>query len=423
MKVYVETYGCTNNQALGERLEGLLVSKGLDLAGSIEEAEAIIVNTCTVKARTERRMIRRIRELHDSHRAKSLVVAGCLPTLQSDLVSQVAPNSMTFGTHEYGLIPEAIARKSPGLRQVEAKACGIRRFHRPGIGVIPVSTGCLGACTYCIVRLIKGRLHSYPVDEVVKEVRICEEAGAHEIWLTSQDLAAYGADGRDFDLPVLIKGILDVAGDMRVRLGMMTPSSILTMLDELLDIWADPRVYRFAHIPVQSGSNRVLDSMRRNYTIQDWLEILERLRSAFPPFTISTDIIVGYPGETIKEFKETIELIRFAKPDIVNLSRYEHRPGTPASLLKALPGSEVKRRSRIASNIVRKTTKDANRNWLGWRGDALVSEEGPRGGYVTRNMWYKPIILKSDEKIGSMIELRIFDANENYLMGSKVGEQ
>ncbi len=418
MKVYVESYGCSTNQALGEYLEGALASSGYGLVRSPEEADTIIINTCTVKARTERRMIRRIRELHDAYGGKKLVIAGCMPTVQSDLLSTVSPGSMTFGTYDYDLIPDAITNRdhTKGSNEVPYH---VRDFRRPGIGIVPISTGCLGSCAYCIVRLIKGKLRSYPLDEILKEIERCRDSGAHEIWLTSQDLAAYGFDGSGVNLPGLLRSILDLIGSTRIRLGMMNPSTLIPILDELLEVYRDPRIYSFGHIPLQSGSDGVLRSMMRGYTVGDWTEIIDRIRSEFPSFTISTDIIIGYPDETQRDFEQTIRLMEGTKPDIINLSRYEPRPGTAASQLKSLQGSEVKRRSRIATESFRRITLQANRRWLGWRGECMISEIGLRGGYVARNHSYKPIILNSEELIGSTVDLGVVDTTENYLIGSK----
>ena len=416
MRVYIENYGCTNNQHLGERLEGMLVSRGLEIASNPENAQAIIINTCTVKGRTERRMLNRIDELHQRLGNRKLIIAGCMPTLQSDLIAEVAPGSMCFGTYEYHRIPDALVDGS-GPRSDGQLA----PMHRPGIGITPLSTGCMGECTFCIIRLIKGQLRSFPPERILEEVAGYRERGAHEIWLTSQDLANYGTEGDKGSLPKLLDSILGVAGEMKIRLGMMNPQNILPILEELLDAYEDPRIYKFAHIPVQSGSDRVLAHMGRSYSVEDWRNIISAMRDRHPPFTISTDVIVGYPGEGEDDFRSTLQLLDQARPDIVNISKYEHRPGTPASGMKALPGSEVKGRSREASRLVSRITGEANGAWIGWRGRALVSEKGSRGGYVARNDFYKPIILGENEMLGSMINVTITNANENYLVGSREG--
>jgi len=418
MMVYVETHGCSTNQALGEYLEGMLLSKGFQLAADPEMADWIVLNTCTVKGRTERRMLRRIRELRTRHGGSRLVIAGCMPSVQADLILTESPDSLLFGTDQYSIIPDALLGQTSPQREATVPF-GQRPFHRPGIGVIPISTGCLGRCTYCIVRIIKGALHSYPAESILQEVRRVKALGAHELWLTSQDLAAYGRDGGETSLPDLLERILKEAGETRIRLGMMNPSTAAPILDDLLEAFQDPRVYAFLHLPVQSGSNRILEAMKRDYRVEDWLGVVDRLRSEIPRFAVATDIIVGYPEESPSDFEETLDVLREANPDIVNLSRYEHRPGTPASRLRPLPGAEVKRRSRIASSLISDLTLDANRRWLGWQGHCLVSEKAPRGGYVARNRFYKPILIEGGEPLGSFIEVKVIEARENYLLGSR----
>jgi MiaB-like tRNA modifying enzyme len=365
-----------------------------------------------VKGKTERRMLRRIRELRKNIGNRKLVVAGCMPTLQSDLISKVAPDSLLFGTYEYDNIPDALIDD-----EHQDTLTPVYPMHRPGIGIIPLSTGCLGECAYCIVRLIKGELHSYPPEQIIGEVEIFKERGAHEVWLTSQDLANYGIDRGNRMLPWLLASIMEVAGGMKIRLGMMNPANVIPMLDSLIEVYEDPRIYKFAHIPVQSGSDRVLSKMGRPYSSEDWRDIVKALRSRFPRFTISTDIIVGFPSENEDDFHSTLSLIEEVGPDIVNLSRYEHRPGTPASRMKSLQGSEVKRRSREASRVISRITRNANEDWVGWRGGVLVSEVGSRGGHVGRNDFYKPIILGEEVEIGSTVNATITGANENYLIG------
>ncbi len=415
-KVFVETHGCAANQALGEYLEGLLEEAGLRLVDNAEDADVIVLNTCTVKAQTERRMLRRIREL--SHYSDSrLVVAGCMPTVQADLVRRVAPRAFTFGTYQYHQIPAFITGRPVGQRDWTIPLEPVRP-HRKGIRIIPISTGCNGSCTYCIVRLIKGRLRSYPADQIVRLVDRARRMGFHEIWLTAQDLSAYGLDGGP-RLPELLSLVLREAGNMKIRLGMMNPKTLEPILEDLVSAYQDWRIYRFAHIPVQSGSDHVLADMHRGYSAGEWLGIVERLRHLDRRFVISTDVIVGYPSEREEDLDETVSLIRKARCDIVNISRYEHRPGTPASKLRELPGSVVKKRSRLVSQVVRETMLDANEQWIGWTGEARVSEEAPRGGYLARNPYYKPVVIRDSCIIGEDIDVKIISATQTSLLGVK----
>ena len=332
MKVYVESHGCTNNQGLGEDLKEGLLEAGLLLAERPEEADAVVLNTCTVKGRTERRMLRRIVELRESHGGSRVIVAGCMPTIQEKLIRSVSPDSPTFGTAQYDRIPGCLGS---GMGKVRGRG---QVFHRRGIGIVQVSTGCLGECTYCVVRRVKGTLRSYSPDKILGEIRNHRSRGAHEVWLTSQDLASYGADGGNMRLPELLRAVLSEAGTMRIRLGMMNPDSLRPILPEILTILGDDRIYRFAHLPIQSGSDRVLNSMRRKYTSDEWAEIVDELRSNFPGLSISTDLIVGYPTETPDDFDESVELVSSLKPDMINLSRYEPRPGTELDCHSSLGG-------------------------------------------------------------------------------------
>ncbi len=419
MRFYLESYGCSMNQSLGEYLEGRLEKCGLEPVEVPDGADVIILNTCTVKGKTERRISRRIRDLQTLYRDRRLVIAGCMSSAQPELLERIAPRALRFGTYEYSAIPEAIGART-GAAEPRFIPYHERRFARPGIGIVPVSTGCLGECSYCVVRLIKGKLRSYPADDILKEVDRCRKQGCHELWLTSQDLSAYGCDADGLRAPGLIRSVLGVAGDMRIRLGMMNPSTTLPLLGELVETLDDPRVYRFIHLPIQSGSDRVLESMRRGYCVRDWMRVVKRLRASFPDLTVSTDLIVGYPEETSQDFEDTISFLQRARPDIVNVSRYEHRPGTPSSRMKGLEGKEVKRRSRIASGLVRRISLESNNRWLGWKGRCLVSEVGKRKGFIARNHAYKPIVLAGSEQLGSRVQVNVERVTWSYLIGEKV---
>jgi MiaB-like tRNA modifying enzyme len=418
MKVYLENYGCTMNQHLGERLEEMLLLSGSRVVQTPDEAEAIVINTCSVKAKTERRMLRRIKELRRGYPEAKLVVGGCLPTVQGDEVKEIAPDAWRFGTEEYELIPIHLAKGTKGT--AEGKQTRVR--HRAGIGIVPISSGCLGECTYCLVRLIKGPLRSRPPGEILGEIMEHRLSGAHEIWLTSQDLAAYGADGGSCDLPSLLGEVLEASDGMMIRLGMMNPASLLPVIDEMVEVFRNPHVYSFAHIPLQSGSDRVLASMQRGYQVRDWVELVARLRGSSEEFTMSTDLIVGYPTETGRDLRDTLDLVEATRPDQVNLSRYEHRPGTPASNLKALPGSEVKRRCKIAGQTTSRISRELNCQWVGRTVEVCISEKARRAGWLGRTPSYKPVVLAGgNEELGSRVQARITGATDIHLLGQNLG--
>jgi MiaB-like tRNA modifying enzyme len=289
----------------------------------------------------------------------------------------------------------------------------------PFVEIIPLAEGCLGSCTYCITRRARGALRSYPPEKIVERTVAAVLEGAREIWLTSQDSGAYGLDFGG-SLPELLCGVLGVSGDFRVRVGMANPNHVIGFLDELLSAFADERVYRFLHVPVQSGNDRVLKDMGRAYSVDDFKAIVSAFRKKFDA-TISTDLIAGYPTEDESAFQDSVSLVKEVKPDILNVSRFWARPKTAAEKLKEFPGRETKRRSRILNQAFKEVGLLRNKKWVGWEGEALVSEKNQDGSYTARNSHYKPIILKSKENLlGKKVVAKITEATHFDLRGEVI---
>ncbi len=230
------------------------------------------------------------------------------------------------------------------------------------------------------MKLVKGTVFSYPEDEIVKEAASLISQGASEIWLTSTDNAAYGRDSRT-TLPSLIKKVASLPFDFKIRLGMMNPLLTNRDLDELVNCLNSSKVFKFVHLPVQSGSDRILKLMQRGYTVSDFEAMVARLRNEIPRVTVSTDVIVGFPSETDSEFEETMDLLRHIKPDVLNLSRFGARGGTKAAVMEDQISSHVsKRRSTLMTSLAKKVQKENNDRWIGWKGKILLDERVKGGG-------------------------------------------
>jgi threonylcarbamoyladenosine tRNA methylthiotransferase CDKAL1 len=403
MDSLVETYGCALNQADSEFIQGLLREQGL------EDAGVLVVNTCTVKSPTENKILKRLRRLESEGR--KVVVAGCLPAARPSVVDDF-PSFSFIGTNVSAVV-EAVSAAAAGERYVNITEPGEKIVlpqvkSNPVVGIIPIAEGCLGSCTYCITRSARGVLRSCRVRDVVRRVEESVSDGVRELWVTAQDTGAYGRD-IDSSLPRLLNRITEVEGDFRVRVGMMNPHHALEMLDELLQAFREDRIYKFVHVPVQSGSDHVLEDMGRDYKMEDFRLVVDGFRREFNA-TISTDVITGYPTESMEDFKATVDLIKEVKPDVLNVSRYWARPGTEAALLKQLPGRETKKRSRIVGKVFRETGLERNKSWVGWRGRCVVSEENDDGTYTARNDWYKPIIIGGNDLLGDVVDVEVTEA-------------
>jgi threonylcarbamoyladenosine tRNA methylthiotransferase CDKAL1 len=418
-RVYVESFGCPTSKADGEFMAGCLSEAGYEVVDGAEDADVLIYNTCAVKSPTENRMISMLKR---APKGKRLVVAGCLPLINLERLKVEVDFDGVVGPGQGSEIVEVVRAVCRGEKAVLLKGNSMPSLDLPKIsvnevvGIVPISYGCLGSCSYCCVRFARGRLRSYRVEELVERVKRDLDSGAREVWLTSQDTACYGKD-INASLAELLRAVCKIDGEFFVRVGMMTPNHALEMLDDLIQAYKDDRVFKFLHLPVQSGDDTVLERMNRLYSVEDFKRIVRCFRREFPRITVATDVICGFPGESEDAFEHTVELVEEIQPDVVNVSRFFPRPGTPAKGMEQLSHLVVKARSKRMAGLARRVAFDRNRGWLGWRGRVLVDEVGGKAGsWVGRNFAYKPVVLRSDEPLlGRLVDVRVVGVFPTYL--------
>jgi MiaB-like tRNA modifying enzyme len=386
-----------------------------------EEADALVILTCTVKTPTQNKVVKRIRELHV--KGIPLVVAGCMPKAQKSLVMETAPGASLIGPDNLRDIVSVVEAVLEGCvmetlsEDIPDRTCLPRLRKNPVVHIAPISSGCLGDCSYCIVKRARGHLTSYPAVGILEDIAEALKEGCREIWITAEDTAAYQWEG--VTLPQLLSDICNLKGDFRIRVGMMTPNQALPIIDELLHAFASEKIFKFLHVPVQSGNDAILRKMRRRYTRSDFIELVDCFREVFPSSSLSTDIICGFPGESEEQFNDSLELLKEVKPDVLNISRFWGRPGTEAaSMVGQLHGRVTKQRSRKLSEIWREKSLEWNRRWLGWEGKVLIDELGRTESVVGRNSAYKPVVLTYPLDIGKFVDVKIVETRGSYLIGS-----
>lgn len=414
LRFFIETHGCSMNKSDSQIMEELLKSSGFERVGDPSQADVIILNTCNVKTPTEQKMIHRARELS---KYAPLVVAGCMAKSQTEVLRRFS--KVFVSPRSIDRIVEAVSAALEGreVYHLDFRFLDKSSYLRDPlglIGIVPIAEGCMGACTYCITRLARGRLTSFPKSGIMRLVEHFLMRGAVEIWLTAEDTAAYGRDKGD-NLASLLMDLSSIPGEFRVRVGMMTPSSALPIAGDLIESLRSAKIYKFLHLPVQSGSDEVLKAMGRNYTVEQFLSIVDLARKELKEVTISTDVIVGFPTEDEEDFERTLRLIERVEPDVVNVSRFGPRPNTPASRMGKLPDGVVSRRSKILSELVNRVKERVNERYLGRELEVLVSEVG-RKGVQGRTNSYKPVALE-DAKPGYFYLVEIVDFRQNYLIG------
>jgi threonylcarbamoyladenosine tRNA methylthiotransferase CDKAL1 len=419
MNIYIETFGCSANQSNSEIMKGILTRNGFIVVENEALADIIILNTCIVKEPTIKGIEARIKHFA----AKKLIVAGCMPEVLAERIRELAPGASMLGTHHVKDVIKAIkdarAGKKSALigRQNEIKLCTHRIPKNKVIGITQISQGCVNQCAYCIVKNVKGPLFSYPPELVLKDVKNAVDAGAKEIWITSQDNAAYGLDNGMHELPGLLNKVCNVKGRFFVRLGMMNPSSLLPICNELIERYKNKKMFKFLHLPIQSGSDRVLNLMNRQYNSNDFIDLVRKFRKEFPDITLATDIIVGFPGETEKDFQETLSLVNKIRPTVINISKFWPMQGTEASKMKQVDVQEVKKRASELTDLHRKITLEINQECVGKKFKVLVDEKGSQDTFISRNINYRQIVLKGKHLLGKMVEVEIEKAANYHLIG------
>ena len=424
-RIYVEGHGCSASLADTEMIRGTIERGGYELTDDVDAADLSVLVTCSVKSVTEQRMLSRIRDLHGQGK-KKLIVAGCLPKASASRIMMVDPELSMIGPESIDkIIPTIestlVGRQSISIESRKLVKLGLPRSRLNEVtGIIEISSGCVSNCTFCQVKLVKGVVFSYPEDRIINEAKLLLSKGVRELWLTSTDNAAYGRDTKT-SLPNLIRRITAIPGNFKVRIGMMNPLLTRNMLDDLVDCFENEKVFKFIHLPVQSGSSRILGEMRRGYTVNDFYRTVSAFRSSIPRITLSTDLIVGFPSETEKEFDESQDLIRRVRPDVVNISRYGAREGTKAASMEGQIDAAVsKDRSGRMTSLVKQIQKEVNSRWIGWTCIVLV-DEVVKNAFVGRNYAYKPCLITKERGesfeglLGKELTVKIVGATSSTL--------
>ena len=429
-EIYFETYGCSANQNSTEIMKGLVKQAGLEITSNIGIADLVVLNSCIVKEPTEEKIMHRVNcMLKDG---KKIILAGCMPRINkknlqknddlflldisrikdiANLIRDIAEKK--YSPEKYLSVTKEIKSNLPKISK--------ERF----IGINQISEGCLEDCSYCIVKIAKGRLFSYPMEKIIESVKRDINSGCREIWITSQDNANYGNDAGKALLPELLKNILKIKWKFFVRVGMMNPNNISKILPELLDTYKNEKMFKFLHIPIQSGSNDILKKMKRPYKIEDAFRIINEFKKNIPEVTIATDIIVGFPEETEEDFEKTIKAIEKINPEILNISKFWPRKNTEASKMMQIPHKIANERATKLSKMHFEMCKKNQEKFIGMEEYVIVDQANSDfpGTYIARNKNYKLFAVISHEKIiGKIVKVKVNKITPHYLIANVLNE-
>jgi MiaB-like tRNA modifying enzyme len=416
-RYHIETYGCTSNRGESRQIERALRDGGHHPASSPSEADVAILNTCTVLEKTERNMLARAQEL-DAETPGDLVVTGCMALAQgaefehADIDAEVLHWDEVPAHVRNGECPTTTPDADPVLDGV--------------IGILPIARGCMSDCSYCITKQATGKIDSPTIEENVEKARALVHAGAKELRITGQDTGVYGWDEGERKLHVLLERICeDIDGQFRVRVGMANPKGVHGIREELAAVFAQQdKLYNFLHAPVQSGSNDVLGDMRRQHSVEEYIEVVETFDETLDEWTLSTDFIVGFPTETDADHEQSLALLRETRPEKINITRFSKRPGTDADKMDGLGGQTKKDRSSEMTDCKMSVVEEAYESMVGTERAVLIVEDGTEESMVGYDRAYRKIAIPGAERegveLGDIVTCEVTGQNTVYALAELV---
>ena len=437
-KLYIETHGCQMNEYDSSRMVDLLGEhQAIELTERAEDADVILLNTCSIRERAQDRVFSQLgrwRELKLENPDLVIGVGGCVASQEGSAILKRAPYvDVVFGPQTLHRLPEMLdAARSSGTAQVDISFPEIEKFDRlpePRVegptAFVSVMEGCSKYCSFCVVPYTRGEEVSRPFSDVLHEVQHLAEHGVREVTLLGQNVNGYrgssSSDGRLVDLAELIRAVAAIDGIERIR---YTTSHPLEFSDALITAHAEvPELVKQLHLPVQSGSDRILAAMKRGHTALEYKSRIRKLRAAVPDIIISSDFIVGFPGETDKDFEQTMKLIEEVSFDFSYSFVYSARPGTPAADLSDETSQETKRErlARLQHKLSQQGFENSRR-MVGSVQRILVSDYSKKdpGQLQGRSEANRIVNFRSDNPrlIGQFVDVRIDEARPNSLFGT-----
>lgn len=409
-KYYIETFGCKLNYTDSQRIKNELDKEFKST--SLEEADFVVLNTCAVVEKTERKIFKLADDLRK--KKKIVIMTGCLPMTSQECLNHA---DKVIGIESINKINEIIKGIETSCFKEFKKKCCFSPIKGTSSVIIPIAEGCVGECTYCVTRLARKQLKSFQIKDIVFNSKKAVDLGFKEIQLTSQDLSIYGLDKGKLMLPQLLKELIKIKGEFKIKLGMMNPGTTKKILKPLLKIYESDKLYKFIHIPLQSGDNEVLKKMKRKYKTEDFISIIKEFRKKFKDSIIATDIIVGHPLEDEKAFNNTIKTIIKTKLEIIHIFKFSKRKGTPDYKLLDLVDRIKKQRSRKLTKLFIEINEKRNKRFINKSLDCLMINKT-----LARTNSGRAVIVNKG-KIGYYEKIKINDSKWNYLIGKVVEKE
>lgn len=439
-KLFIKTWGCQMNVYDSNRMTDILSSLGYGTVDTPEDADMLILNTCHIREKatdkvfSELGRLRPHKEVKEAKGGKMLIaVAGCVAQAEGDFILERAPFvDMVFGPQTYHELPEMVLKASGEARVVNTEFPTVSKFdHLPeehtiegASAFLSIQEGCDKFCTFCVVPYTRGAEYSRPAQSIVDEARRLVDQGALEITLLGQNVNAYhgiGPNGLVWGLADLIHAIADIHGLERIRYSTSHPRD---MDEALIQAHALPKVMPFMHLPVQSGSDRILEAMNRKHKADVYRDVISRMRKVRPDIAFSSDFIIGFPGETEADFEDTMQLARDVGYASCYSFKYSARPGTPAASLQAalVPDHIASERLSRFQALIDEQQTAFNKSCKGLTMPILFDRKGKKQGQLSgRSPYFQSVYVEGNERlIGNIIDVKISDTFERSLTGEIV---
>jgi tRNA-2-methylthio-N6-dimethylallyladenosine synthase len=425
---HVKSFGCQMNVYDGDRMAELLEAEGMAAAGA-EAAELVVLNTCHIREKAAEKVyseIGRLAKRPGGAAAPMIAVAGCVAQAEGAEIPRRAPRvDIVVGPQAYHNLPELVRRAARGERALDTDMPLLSKFGalpaRRGRGpsaFLTVQEGCDKFCTYCVVPYTRGAEISRPFAAIVDEAKALVDAGAKEITLLGQNVNAWAQDGKG--LEHLIRALDALPGLARIRYTTSHPND---MSEGLIRAHAEvEKLMPYLHLPVQSGSDRVLKAMNRSHGAESYLRIIERVRCVRPDIAISGDFIVGFPGESDEDFEATLSIVETVNYAQAFSFKYSARPGTPAASMEdQIPASVMDERLQRLQALLGRQQLAFNQACVGRRCEVLLERPGRKPGQlVGKSPWLQSVHLETDAAIGDLIEVELLSAGPNSLAGAEI---
>lgn len=423
---HVKSFGCQMNVYDGERMAELLAADGLTATADAAGADLVVLNTCHIREKATEKVYSDIGRLRKGDPAKMIAVAGCVAQAEGEEIVRRAKVDVVVGPQAYHNLPRLVSDATKGEAALDTDMPPLSKFDalpaRRKVGptaFLTVQEGCDKFCTYCVVPYTRGAETSRPFAEIVDEAKALVDAGAREITLLGQNVNAW-SDGDGRGLHDLIRALDRVEGLARIRYTTSHPND---MTQGLIDAHRDvEKLMPFLHLPVQSGSDRMLKAMNRSHTRDSYLRVIDRVRAARPDIALSGDFIVGFPGETEAEFAETLSIVAAVGHAQAFSFKYSPRPGTPAATMEGQIAAEVmdERLQRLQAAINRDQLA-FNEASVGRHCDVLIERRGKQPGQMLgKSPWLQSVHLETDAPIGTMASVELGQAGPNSLTAREI---